>query len=68
MEEDNSEKEDLCDQLSRQNEALYQMRQEIREWEKAKSEYQEIVIQMQKRGIFLGSSVHYDSVFHTIKM
>ena len=54
MEEDNSEKEDLCDQLSRQNEALYQMRQEIREWEKAKNEYQEIVIQMQKRGIFLG--------------
>ena len=43
-----------CDQLSRQNEALDQVKQEIKEWEKAKTEYQEIVIQMQNKGIFLG--------------
>lgn len=53
-EADNSETEDLCDQLSRQNEALDQVKQEIKEWEKAKTEYQEIVIQMQNKGIFLG--------------
>ena len=43
-----------CDQLSRQNEALDQVKQEIKEWKKAKTEYQEIVIQMQNKGIFLG--------------
>ena len=31
-----------------------QVKQEIKEWEKAKTEYQEIVIQMQNKGIFLG--------------
>jgi hypothetical protein len=33
---------------------LDQVKQEIKEWEKAKTEYQEIVIQMQNKGIFLG--------------
>ena len=42
--------------LSRQNEALDQVKQEIKECKKAKNEYQEILIQMQKRGIFLGES------------
>ena len=45
--DDINENEDLCDQLSRQNEALDQVKQEIKEWKKAKIEYQEIVIQMQ---------------------
>ena len=31
-----------------------QVKQEIKEWEKAKTEYQDIVIQMQNKGIFLG--------------
>ena len=53
MEAGRNEKEDLCDQLVRQNEALDEVKREIKEWQKAKIEYQEIVAQMQRRDIFL---------------
>jgi hypothetical protein len=51
--EHDNEKEDLCDQLAQQDKALNGIKQEIKDYELAKKEYEELVIQMQKRSIFL---------------
>ena len=47
------EKENLCEQLARQDRALKDLEQEILEWNKAKKEHIEIIVQLQQRGHFL---------------
>lgn len=54
---DNNETEDLCDQLIQQESAMHLLKDEIHSRICERDEYQEIVIQMQKRGIFLPINV-----------
>lgn len=54
---DANEAEDLCDQLIQQESAMHLLKDEIRSRKVETEEYQEIVIQMQKRGIFLPINV-----------
>ena len=50
------EREDLLEQLARQDSALSQLRQEIRDAKKARDEFKEAVGQLQRRGQFLAQT------------